>query len=80
MPGAIDQMAAEHSRARRRLHRFEHAGTLIGAPILFARDETGRYVDAAAGKCLKLRDECTGGAAAVPLQSAWNPVRAYSAL
>ena len=36
MAGAVDQMTADHVRACGRLHCFEYAGALIGAPVLFA--------------------------------------------
>src|SRR4051794_29486196 len=36
--GAIDQMAADHVAAGGLLHGLEHAGTLIGAPVLLAGD------------------------------------------
>src|SRR5260370_37296553 len=39
MAGAIDQMAAEHSRAQALLHPLKIAGTLVGPPILFSRDK-----------------------------------------
>src|SRR6266481_1227135 len=68
--GALDQMTAEHSRAGTLLHRLIDAGTLIGAPILFARNEAGRHLDAAAGKGFKLGRERARGAAAIPLQAA----------
>src|SRR3954467_12821007 len=55
---AVDKVAAEQLRAGPRLHRLEHAGTLIGAPILLARDEAGGDVDGAAGQQLELAVEC----------------------
>src|ERR1700732_504158 len=70
MAGALDQMTAEHARAGTFLHRLIDAGTLIGAPILFACNEAGRHVDAAAGKGFKLGRERARGAAAIPLQAA----------
>src|SRR5215470_15185562 len=39
MTGAIDEVAADHFRAGLGLHRLEHAGPLIGAPVLLAGDE-----------------------------------------
>src|SRR5258708_3358491 len=68
--GAVYQMNAEHARAGAFLHRLEHAGALVGAPVLFARDEAGGSVDSAAGECFEFGIERTGGAAAIPLQPA----------
>src|SRR6266481_1484476 len=36
MPGAVDQMAAQHPGARALLHSLEIAGPLIGPPVAFA--------------------------------------------
>src|ERR1700716_845452 len=66
--GAIDQMTAEHARARACLHRFKDAGALISAPVLFARDEASGHVDTAAGICFEFGGECALGATAIPLQ------------
>ena len=70
MAGAVDQMAAEHAGAGPRLHRLEHAGALIGAPILLARDEAGGHVDGAARNSLHFGGERARRAAAIPLQPA----------
>src|SRR6185437_3180748 len=70
MAGALDQMAADHPAAIPGLHRFEHAGALIGAPVLLAGDESGGHVDAAARPGLHFRDESARRAAAIPLQPA----------
>src|SRR5580658_6777649 len=45
VPGAVDQMAADHVRACRALHGLKHAGALVGAPILLAGDEAGGDLD-----------------------------------
>jgi hypothetical protein len=68
--GAVDQMSADHVAAGFRLHRLIDAGTLIGAPVLSARDEAGRHVNGSAGPGLQFRGEGTRGAAAIPLQTA----------
>jgi len=80
MPRAVDQMAANHLRARLGLHRLEHAGALIGAPVLFARNETG-------GTSMVRPDQVCNSGMNVPMCRSdtiaappWNPVRAYSAL
>ena len=70
MAGAFDQMTADHPRACGGLHRLEHAGALISAPILLARDEAGGHVDAAARPGLEFGVECARRAAAIPLQPA----------
>src|SRR5579863_5836054 len=70
MPGAFDQVAAEHVGTGGLLHRLEHAGALIGAPILLARDETRRHVNGAARPGSELRGERGGSTVAIPLQPA----------
>src|SRR5262249_41155095 len=55
MSGAIDEVAADHVRAGLGLHRLEHAGTLIGAPVLLAGDEGRGNVDGAARPGLQFR-------------------------
>ena len=40
MPGVLNEMDAQHARARRRLHLFEIARSLIDAPVFSPRDET----------------------------------------
>src|SRR3954454_12344964 len=60
VPGAVDQVAAEHAGADAGLHRLIDAGALIRAPILLARDEAGRDVDGPPGVGLELRGECAG--------------------
>ena len=67
---AIDQVTAEHARARASLHALEGAGELIGAPVALAGDEQRRHVDGAAGEKLELGGEHVLGAAAIPLQAA----------
>src|SRR5260370_34524057 len=63
--GAVDQMTADHPLACASLHCFEYAGALIGAPILFARDEARWHVDGAAGECFEFGGERTRGGAAI---------------
>src|ERR1700760_5174142 len=70
MPGTVDQMRAKHARAGGRLHGLEHAGTLVGPPILLARDETGRHVDGPARPGFEFGGEGAGSAAAIALQAA----------
>src|ERR1700704_3495140 len=70
MAGAVDEVTAEHAGASAFLHRLIDAGALIGAPVLFAGDEAGGHVDAAAGICFEFGGERARGAAAIPLQPA----------
>ncbi len=39
MPGALDQMCAQHAGARHLLHGLECTGSLIDAPVAFPADE-----------------------------------------
>src|ERR1700756_2769266 len=48
MAGTVDQMAAQHPRARALLHSLEIAGTLVGPPIALAGDKHRRDVNGAA--------------------------------
>src|SRR3974390_1914220 len=45
MAGAFYQMAAPHPRAHALSHTLEIARTLVGPPILSARDEDRRHID-----------------------------------
>src|SRR5262249_10837886 len=74
MSGAIDEVAADHVRAGLGLHRLEHAGALIGAPVLLAGDEGRGNIDGAARPRLQFRREHTHRAAAIPLQAALESV------
>src|SRR6266581_9631204 len=51
--GAIQKMNASHLGAGLRSHGLDGAGALIGAPIIFPRDERRWNIDGAAGKQLK---------------------------
>src|SRR5271167_1370356 len=53
MAGAIDQMATQHPRACALLHPLETAGTLVGPPIAFSRNEHRGHVDGPAGEQLQ---------------------------
>src|SRR3984957_4417490 len=69
MPGPIDEMRAPPLRTSRGLHPLKSARKLIDAPIAFARDETRRHIEGAAGKRFKLTDVLVGKAS-IPLQAA----------
>src|SRR5690242_2962698 len=66
----VDEFAEQHVGAGLGLHGLEHTRSLVDSPVLLARDERGGHVDGAAGPGLQFRIECTGGAAAIPLQTA----------
>src|SRR5712671_1047503 len=70
MPGAVDQMTAEHPRAGAIPHALEIARALIGSPIAFSCNEHGRDIDGAAGKQLKLGIIEALRPGPIPLQSA----------
>src|SRR5579883_3446362 len=68
MPGAVDQVAADHPGAGAFLHGFEIARPLIGAPIAPAGDEHRRHVDPASGKEPQFGIGEPRSAAAVPIE------------
>src|SRR6202166_5250120 len=70
MTGAIDQVTAEHAGAGSLLHCLIDAGTLISAPVLLSRNETGGHIDGAARPGLQFAREFIRRAAAIPLQAA----------
>src|SRR5205085_6618493 len=70
VPGALDQMTADHAGAGALLHRLIDAGPLIGAPVLLAGDKARGHVDAAARPGFKFGSKRGRSAAAIPLQSA----------
>src|SRR6266581_999215 len=74
MAGAVDQMAAQHPRAQGVLHPLEITGTLICAPILFARDEDRGHVDRPAREQLQFGGIDALRPAPIPLQTALEPV------
>src|SRR6266849_6345709 len=74
MAGAIDQMAAQHSRAQALLHPLEIAGTLVRPPILFSRDEDRGHVDRPAREQLQFSGVDAFRPAPIPLQTALEPV------
>src|SRR5215469_9542833 len=73
MAGTVDQMAAQHPRARALLHPLEIAGTLVSPPILFARNEDRGHVDGPAREQLQFSGVDAFRPAPVPLQPALEP-------
>jgi hypothetical protein len=67
MSGAVQQLEADHSRARRGAHAIDHAGRLVGAPITLPPDEHRRHVDAAARERAHLGLALGVGAAPHPI-------------
>src|SRR5882724_3209268 len=54
VPCPVQQMTAEHLRARLVLHLVHVTRSLIDAPVAFPRDEHRRHIDGAAGEYLQL--------------------------
>src|SRR5437870_11292588 len=74
MPRAVDELdAADHVRARARLHPLECAGILIRAPVGLSGNEHRRLIDRPAREQLKLRRESAARTDTVRLEAALKP-------
>src|SRR6266446_8603223 len=74
MAGAVDQMAAQHPRARALLHSLEIAGPLVGPPIALSSDKHGGHINGPTRKQLQLGRVEASCATPIPLQPALEPV------
>src|SRR5436190_7772817 len=70
VPGALDEVAAGHSRAGALLHALEIARPLIDPPVALSCDKRRADVDRAAREELQLRDVLGTRRATVPVEAA----------
>src|SRR5260370_28081603 len=70
MPGAVEQVYADHAGAGALLHPLDRPRPLVAAPIAVARDEDRRHVDGAAGEPRQLALIGAAAARALPVQAA----------
>lgn len=78
MPGALDQIAAEHLRATRTLHALEIAGALIRAPISVAGDKDQGTSIARPEKRRNSASDSPVVRLRYQLSPPWKPLRWYS--